>query len=130
MSALIQFPLGPDAAKRLKARADRLPADPANPPPRALGRLAPHQDIDPDGCPYPEGSPAAREWLDGWAEGFGIPKDAEGRVDLLVDRLVEVLDGMAEIRAIAEPEVAAIVDRVMAMGRRPRGNLVPLQVSL
>lgn len=130
MSALIQFPVSPDAAKRLTARADRLPADPANPSPRDLGRLAPHQGVDTEGCPFPAASPAAREWLEGWAEGFGIPKDAEGRVALLVDRLGEVLDGLAEIRAIAAPEVAAIIDRVMALGRRPRGNLVPLQASL
>ena len=130
MTTLLHFEASPQARARLAARAAFLPADPVNPTPRQMGRLAPHQGLGPETCPYPPLSPAGQEWSAGWAEGYGIPSDLQGRADFLRDKMLELADLLEEIRASGPPEVSERIAAYWESTRRPRGNLVPLQVSL
>jgi hypothetical protein len=129
MNAVVQFPLDPAMARRLAKRAGQLSANPPTPTPREMGRLAAQEGKQPMDCPFPLGSIASRAWGEGWAEGFGIPKDWQGRAEMLLDRLCEVLGALADIRAEATPAIQAKVDQVMEAARRPRSLAAPLSVT-
>jgi hypothetical protein len=50
--------------------------------PRGHGRLTARRGLGVEWCPYPDLSAAEGDWLDGWAEGFGIPPGPAREADL------------------------------------------------
>lgn len=132
MCEIVQFPVKVGSVMHLGSLRPipRLPADPHNPPPRAAGRMAVFQDIDPDDCPYPAFTPAWMEWRTGYAEGYGLPNDAPGQLAVMLEVAGEQYATLQAIRAIGTPQIQAMVDECRAKNRRPRGNLVPLRVTV
>lgn len=107
-----------------------IPLDPFNPPRIEMGRRAMFEGMDADACPFPMFSPSWWEWRKGYGQAWGMPEDTAGRLSLMLEISGHQDVALKAIRAIGSPEVVTLVDACRDAVRRPRGNLVSLQVSL